>query len=407
MLATFFGTLFAIFFLFFMPAEGIEKFDHITMTILFIGVGSVVLITGVLANFMMSVPLQRAEQEVTPCIFRALRKKWSFRIASSAVLLFPFLSFLATFGLHPPLPLVIAVWVILLGIAIDSFHLLIKWSFVALNPFEAITLLSQNARHYFTPGEGGNFCLWVDALIETALKAIDRSSTSLCDNTIKELEDIATSFLKERTLMGSKEEDDELNYTICFFLQRLEQVHTKAAERLLEMISSKIIVTTGKIAIAVAKYHPAWASLPLNSIGKMTQEAQSYDLDDVAIKASITLQQIGKKILDDDPSLQLPIQDMFFTILGRLEKIAQTTFRKDKTTNIDVLIHPFRDMKHWFTEEKYKNHPDAAAIVNDLERVMGEFEALEMVLRTMPNIPGMPEEEEEEPPENISSDLQE
>ena len=89
----------------------------------------------------------------------------------------------------------------------------------------------------------------------------------------------------------------------------------------------------------------------------------------------------------------LEIRDPYLSIINGLEVLAKGTFKRDKTTNIAILMQPFKDLKVLFQSEKAKEHQDTPVIMQNIDRVLGEFEALQMVMNTIPPIPDMKDED--------------
>ena len=56
-------------------------------------------------------------------------------------------------------------------------------------------------------------------------------------------------------------------------------------------------------------------------------------------------------------------------------------------------MQPFKDLRALFQSEKAKDHQDTPVILQNIDRVLGEFEALQMVMSTIPPIPNISEED--------------
>lgn len=76
-----------------------------------------------------------------------------------------------------------------------------------------------------------------------------------------------------------------------------------------------------------------------------------------------------------------------------MEEISKEIFKKNKEMNISILIAPFKQLRTLFEGEKLINHQDSALIINDINRVINEYEQLQVILRTIPPIqPAAPTE---------------
>ena len=79
-------------------------------------------------------------------------------------------------------------------------------------------------------------------------------------------------------------------------------------------------------------------------------------------------------------------------LITQLHEITKEAFKQDKSINISMLTQPFRDMKAFFASEKLAQHQDTPVIVDRINQVIGEFDALEVILKTLPPIPQISEE---------------
>lgn len=62
------------------------------------------------------------------------------------------------------------------------------------------------------------------------------------------------------------------------------------------------------------------------------------------------------------------------------------------------MLRPFQELKELFNNKVMEAHQDTPVIVQNIDRVISEFETLQAVLMTMPPMPNiLPEEEESLP----------
>lgn len=350
-------------------------------------------------------PLQKAEKNSTPRILDLFHKDSHVRLTTAWLVIFPLASIaLAIDAVYIHIldkKLLFAVWIILLGLAIDASQHLFKRILNYLNPFSVVEFFTKEAYSCIQNEREIDLCNWIDALAEISIKASHSHSTSLSNAAITEQQKIASLFLKSSKSISHHTQDaqskelgiaDKVSYTMFYLYQRLELEFDKALSNNLEPICSNIILNLGKIAIDAAQYDISMASAPLRFLGKFANKAQAKDMQETVIKASCTLLGVARAILSDIDITYLEIKDPFLSIISNLEDLAKNAFRKDKTTSIPVLIQPFLDLKQMFSEEKTKNHQDTPIIMQNIDRVLGEFEALQMVLNTLPTIPNMPED---------------
>ncbi len=394
-----FGTLIAVVF-----AVVIEYLNFLNytpnftmLTPLFLTVGITFLVMHSLIYAFAFGPLQQSEHTLTPRVLELLRKDSRLGYIKLWLLIFPLASFVLAF--YPSLlesrPLGLALWIIALGIACDALNSLYKRIIDYFNPYAITTLFTKEANHCIQDDREVDLCHWIDALGEIATKAVQGGSTSLANHALTEMQQIARLFLEASKSIGHQTHDKQMNelgvqdkvsYTMFYLFQRLELVNHRASEKRLQPTCNHLITLLGKIAVDSAKYDISMALYPLHYLGKFTKEALAHQLFEVGDTATCTLLGVSKEILELDITY-LEIRDPFLSIINTLEVIAQETFKRDKTINLKVVTQPLEDLKVLFTTEKLANHADTPIILQNIDRVLGEFATLEMVLRTIPKIP--------------------
>lgn len=365
-------------------------------------VGALLLLVVGLLNAMILTPLQQAKEALTPRLGELYYQDRRLRFANGFCLLFIFLSFAFSATLYLDKGILFAIWLILLGMVLDTLYYSFRRMTAYLNSDFVIGRLVKQGHKSIQSGKYVEVSSALDGLTEIAIKSLRSNNISLCEETIKEIEELASyhvnqckkRFPQHSLDASTKNEEAEQAYFILgYFLERLELIHTQAIEERVEPVSSQLIVSMGKIAIFVSRWNPAMSSLPLHYLGKFTHQAESQNLEEATLKASLTLEEIAKSALEDPEIIHLGMKDTLFNIIKHLEQIAKWIFQQDKTTNLSFLTQPFQDIKLALTHERFAGNPDAEQVVKELDRVLGEFAALELVLRTIPNIPGFSEEE--------------
>ena len=262
--------------------------------------------------------------------------------------------------------------------------------------------MNQAAKSSIQNDRETELCDWIDAISEVTGKAIDRSSTSLANEGINELQLIAKNFLvseksfshpiqnAESKKMGIS---DKISYTLFYLFQRFELINAKAIEKKLEPVCSNLISALGKITVYSAKFDISLVSFPVLYLGKFATQAQKNNLPEVGVKATLTLLEVAKTLINETDSAYLVIKDAYSSIITQMHEIAKEAFRQDRNTRIGLLTQPFRDLKELVTTGKIANHPDTTEIVSKIDNVLAEFDALEMVLKAIPPIPQIPEEQ--------------
>lgn len=393
------GTLIAVLF-----AIGVEysSFVHYPLNFgilspLFLTVGLAFLMAHLFLYAFAFNPLQHSEHTLTPRVLELLRKDSRLGYIKIWLLIFSLASFVLAFfpTLLESQPIGLAAWIVALGISCDALNALYKRLIDYFNPYAITALFTQEADHCIQDDREVDLCHWIDALGEVATKAVQGGSTSLANHAISEMQQIARLFLEASKSIGHQTHDkqmdeigiqDKVSYTMFYLYQRLELVSNRAAESRLQPTSNQLITILGKIAVDSAKYDISMALYPLHYLGKFTKEALMHNLYEVGDTATCTLLGVSKEILALDITY-LEIRDIFLSIVNTMDMIAQETFKRDKTINLKVVTQPIEDLKAMFNTEKLAAHPDTPAILLSIERVIGAFTALEMVLKTIPKIP--------------------
>lgn len=402
------GTLFSILiagFIFVSPLTD-EKLNTTFLSLVMIATGIVFLLIRPLGVAFSWLPLQKAEQNATPRILEMYRKDVHLGLSSAWLSIFSLVSFaiaLDVLSIHFIGPkFIFAIWIILLGITIDSSLHFFKRIMGYLNPFAVIEMFTKEARQAIQNEHEQDLCQWVDALSEISIKAIQRHSSSLSNASINEQQQIAKLFLQSSKSISHHIQDkqseemgisDKVSYVMFFLYQRLEMEYDKALKNNIEPICSQIIVTLGKIAVDAAKYDISMASHPLRFLGVFAVKAQDKNMKETVIKASCTLLGVAHAIINDVDITYLEIKDVFFSIINAMEELTKGTFKSDKSISISLLMQPFLELKTLFTTDKVKDHQDTPAIIQNIDRVLGEFDALQLVMNTLPTIPDIPTEE--------------
>jgi hypothetical protein len=351
-------------------------------------------------------PLQGAEKNFTPRVTELFHQDRFIKITSASLELLPLVAFFIAFVLiiidtSQRLNLLL-LWVVLFGVTIDLTRMLIRRIQTYLNPFGVIELMTQAAKASVRNEKELELCDWIDGLTEIALKSILRSNTSLGCLAINELHVIANNFLTSSKSLSHHAQDaqskqlgiqDKISYTLFYMYQRLEIINAKAVEHHLEPVCNSIIATLSKISIYSAKFDISLTSYPIHYLGKCAISCQQHQMPEVGIKAILSLLEVAKTITHDVDLNYQQIKDCFFSLIAQMHEMTKEVFKQDKEARIDLLMQPFKNLKDLLSTEKLANHPDIPEILSKLNNVLAEFVALEMVLKTLPPIPQIPEDQ--------------
>ena len=349
-------------------------------------------------------PLQKADQNQTPLILNLFKKDIYFKLIHTWLTIFSITTLLIT--LEPIYTHAMHyTWFFPIWVVLFSISLYLSSSFVFrilnyLNPFYVCVLFSKQAKINIINEDAKDFCYWVDSFSDIALKAIQRHSSSLVNLVIKEQQKLASILLMTFKSFSHQKEakkvefsglKDFLSYALFYLYQRLDILFEKSLNNRLEPTSSLIITCFGKIAIDTAKYDITLTSIPLRFLGKCAKKAQDAGCEETTLTASCVLFEVAKEIIDHIDITYNEIKDPFLSIINGMEVLAKETFKRNKEININLLIVPFKQLRELFQSDKIKNHLDTPIILYNIDRIIGEFEALILVMNTLPKIPSVDE----------------
>jgi len=350
--------------------------------------------------------LVTAAENGTSRLFDAVRKDPLNWFGNIFLNFFPLLTLLTVLFLAMPTALNptqwLAVWIIGLGIAFDLLYSSSRQYLKFLNPFHLLQSLTHSAKQDVQNNKEADLCDNIEAISEIAVKGIDNYNIALPNEALDQLQQITRNFLSASKSIAHPTQDresekmginDKLTYTLFFLYQRLELIFQKALEVRLEPVCSSVITTLGKIAYHTAKLDISLSADPFNSIGRLAREAQLEQMPEVGVKATITLLEVTRLILDEVDLSYQEIRDPFLVVVNDLHEIAKEAYRQDKQIDLNLLRQPFRQIKELFNQEKMANHSDTAAIIFRADQALAEFDALELILKTVPPIPNLGEEQ--------------
>lgn len=386
--------------LIFIPSSNVSSFDQVLLSSIIIVFAALLFFTTAAVRIFAFAPLQKAEQNLTPKLMEIYLQDRTMRMTTLWLFCFPLISIFILLEInyfqYVRAIFTFALWLFILGISVDALNHLIKRTLQYFSPFAVVKYFTEQALVSVEKGNNLDLLEKIDGLSEIGLKSIERTLPSLCVESVDYLQILMKSTLQKASRTTTKDNFnlDQINYTLFYLFQRLEVLNEKALKSRMEPVGSAIITNLGKIAIDAAKCDFSLSIYPLQYIGKFSDLAVEENLDVIADKAACTLVEVGKSLINDTDIQYQNIKEPFLCIIKQLEEIAKSIFRKDKSTNIALLILPFQDLKELFKSPKTAAHQDSPVILSDLDRVIGQFEQLELVMRTIPPI-NIPEEEKE------------
>lgn len=349
--------------------------------------------------------LVEAAENSTSRLLDVVRKDPLHWFANLFLSFFPLLTLLTLLFFFIPTPLThnqwVAIWLLGLGVGIDLLYATTRQYLKFLNPFHLLQTLTDTAKKDVQSNKEMELCDTIEAISEIAVKGVENSNLALPSQALNELQQIAQEFLKASRTIGHPLQDqetekmgipDRLTYTLYFLYQRLELIFQKGLEGLLEPICSSVITTLGKIAYHAAKVDVSLTGSTFHVIGRLSRQAQAEQMPEVGAKATITLLEVTRLILDEVDVTYQELRDPFLVMINDLHEIAKEAYRQDKEIDLELLKEPFRKIKEMFSTEKMANHPDTGVIVARANQALAEFDALELILKTVPPLPSLGEE---------------
>lgn len=287
-----------------------------------------------------------------------------------------------------------ALWIIALGLALEATFDGLRRSLKLLDPHFVVEELYVQAKHAIQTDK--NPLLWdsMDQIAEVGLHSLDKDQLTLTLATINKIEPILRLFYASSKSVSRMVEDkkveqatgtDETGFTLFHQLQRLQLINERALQRRIEPVVSRIIIVLGKVIIASAELDLSLITVPVNFLGKFAVRSQQMNMDEVALLATGTLIEVSKSILKNVDLTYAELVVPFQTIVANLDLIAKSTFRKEKKSSIKLLVEPIKELRTLFQEEKVSKYRDTPAVLENIDRTLAEYEALEQVLRTIPS----------------------
>ncbi|MBS4167716.1 hypothetical protein [Parachlamydia sp. AcF125] len=345
-------------------------------------------------------PLGRAEENFTWRILELYQKDTSNFLVTGWVVFFLIASLAGVLNLtwlhQITSEYTVAIWVLLFGMTVDACLFKVKKIYSYLTPSGVIQMFANQAKKSIQDEKELELCHWIEALSEVAFKSLESFSTSICHDSIYEMQRTIRFFLESSKSISHHSQDsqslemgikDKVGYTLFYVFQRLELIHEKAIQSKLEMTSEQILSALGKITLDGAKYDLSIVSYPVHYLGKLALRSQQAGMEDIGNKASLILLEVTKSIVAQLDLSYQELQEPFLVIINNLEKIAKEIFRQNKAVNLKLVAQPFKDLKEFLGKNpKTAHHQDTPVLIGALDRIIDEFNTLEVVLKTMPPI---------------------
>lgn len=361
-------------------------------------------------------PFQRMNRQLSSRSVAVVRQSGMFLYRLVPPLLLPFVSL----ALNQFLPGKIGfiVFLVLLGVLVDFLRVIISQILADLDPYVVLERMATCGVDSGKKGDLDGIILAIDGLGEAAANGCIQGRFGLASYALRESYRLGSEFLafvataKATQLQKSYGADanDRIAYVFLCLCQRLESVNDVAVKEGITSLSGDVMKTLGKLVVDSSISGRDLSGLPIQCIVTGVNKAVSLGAEDVCAKAMVTLQEVVRTLIVDRKLVEDALIGPVIGICSHMEQMAKESFKRDKTLNVQLLAQPFRAIKELIQEPVYKERQDLEVILRDIDRILSEFSALELVMLKMPEAakykPGefqeSPEEEEPEPEESKS-----
>lgn len=362
------------------------------------------LVAFAIGNVLTATALQGADRHATPRIIGLFRRDRHVQLIHGLILFWSLFSIWLALTPLSNLPFkvdwILAVWLVFTGAALDLATHLFDRVLSYLNSFDALGFIHEQAVREIRVGNDAELCDWIEATSDAAVLALSHDSVGTCVEAVDSLRAILQSYLalNHKALRGAAADSDPMQratYILYYAFDRLASLYRLARKRGLESVCNAIVSSLGKIAVGAAEIDLGLVVHPVHYLGMLSKEAIQDGSQTAGRKAMLTLVQTSKLILSDPEVLQKGLDRPFLGIVRELEALSKESFRKDKSTSISTLTAPVQDLKKVFEDERFANHVDVIPIRTEIDRVLGDFANLDLVLRAIPPIPAAEEPQSE------------
>jgi hypothetical protein len=250
------------------------------------------------------------------------------------------------------------------------------------NPYHLLKGYQDKAFDAVSQTNEPAICDWIEAIQEVALKALHKSETPLVSAALDSQLQIGKNFLSApNTLDLSK-----IGYVMFFLYERLKVLFEKGLSEKQEPVCMQIITTYGKLALHSMGTHPHFAGYALTFIGDLAEKGVKLGMREIGVKTGLMLIELTKSVANDISLDEYDLREPLLGIVKNLEEISSELYRQDKTMPIDVIKEPFLQLKTVLVSSKSSDHPTIVMVICDIDRVLAQFQELELILKTIPSI---------------------
>ncbi len=267
-------------------------------------------------------------------------------------------------------------------IAILSTWELFRISRSESDPFHLLAGYQNEAKKCIFRQNEPELCDWIEAIHEINTKAVRKSNVSLASAGVDAQLMIGKQFLSASDALDSA----RVGYVIYFLYERLKGLFELGLREHLDSLCVQVNTTLGKLALHAMGTRPQFAGAALVIAGNLAEKAVKGDAKDVAIKTSLMLIELCHTAANEAPLDDKDLGDALVEVVKTLETISKELYRQDKGIPLEVIRAPFLQLKTALTESPSVNHPTIVLTLHEVDRVLAEYQELELILKTIPPI---------------------
>lgn len=326
--------------------------------------------------------LQRGEKRLGPKLFECFQKNRLFSLYEKGIFLFLLLSYTSLSGhffwVTGPAPSFFPFWLVGFGCALDGFYQLYKGVAHHVNPIQGVEIMKEHAGKEAKLGQEEKATQWIDAFATLANKATKQEEVALAERAT------SASFQTLSTLVEHRLEhhldQEKLSYAFIYFSQRMESIFRRANQAQAEGLSLHVMNQLGKATVLGAEVAGPLSTLPLVYVSKLLEMSKQHNLAELPDQVSCLLVEVARLLLHQGVELGVSYQEPMASILHTLEEIEMEKFTKNKEIEFDILKKPFKDLVGMMGESQIMEHPDTPSVLAQIERIVGDFSNLELVM---------------------------
>ena len=281
-------------------------------------------------------------------------------------------------------------WLIFFGFSIDRLLRYMKKTHAYNDPYFVLNAVETEGKKAIKSWNIDKAYPWIDALSEIAIKSLRRGELSYSKECIDNIYKLTLYYVEhqETSLLRNSDPEaleEKINFTLLYIMQRLELIFLQALADGMDTICSFILRIFAKLTIELTLIDPRLAVTTPQILGKLTETAFHEGSKDLALQGSCAIEETLKGIIQNiDQDQEIDVIDPCLGLIFALQHLSEEQFRANKLIEIGYLQAPFRNLLELVNSPYYAERKDLARVKSELERVIGQFEALALVMAKVP-----------------------